>query len=119
MATVMPEWRKVFEAEDSDFGKRGLGAMEVCSSTGMGAPGALLLGTGDHGPKTDRSRPRSVPVNALVAINFRIVATPKLKLGRRHRPCRLGPSQLTISGFVATLVGTFQMGTSRDPFVIC
>jgi hypothetical protein len=40
--------------------------MEVCSSTGMGAPGASHLGTGDHGPKTDRSRPRSVPVNAQV-----------------------------------------------------
>ena len=39
--------------------------MEVCSSTEMGAPGASHLGTGDHGPKTDRSRPRSVPVNAL------------------------------------------------------
>ena len=42
------------------------GAMEVCSSTEMGAPGASHLGTGDRGPKTDRSRPRSVPVNALV-----------------------------------------------------
>jgi hypothetical protein len=40
--------------------------MEVCSSTEMGAPGASHLGTGDHGPKTDRSRPRSVPVTALV-----------------------------------------------------
>jgi len=37
--------------------------MEVCSSTEMDAPGASHLGTGDHGPKTDRSRPRSVPVN--------------------------------------------------------
>ncbi len=46
----MPEWRKIFEAEDSDFWRRGLGAMEVCSSDGM-------VGTGDHGPKTDRSRP--------------------------------------------------------------
>lgn len=45
--------------------------------------------------------------------NCRIVATPKMKPGRRPRPCRLGPSLLTISGFVATLVGTFQMGTSR------
>jgi len=43
--------------------------MEVCSSTEMGAPGASHLGTGDHGPKTDRSRPRSVPVNALVVID--------------------------------------------------
>jgi hypothetical protein len=57
-------------------------------------------------------------ISGLFVIKFRIVATPKLKLGRRHRPCRLGPSQLTISGFVATLGGTFQMGTSRDPFVI-
>jgi hypothetical protein len=32
--------------------------MEVCSSTEMGALGASRLGTGDHGPKTDRSRPR-------------------------------------------------------------
>jgi hypothetical protein len=62
-ATVMPEWRKIFEAEDSDLPD--LGAMEVCSSTEMGAPGASHLGTGGHGPKTDRSRPRSVPVNAL------------------------------------------------------
>jgi hypothetical protein len=61
----MPEWRKIFEAEDSDLPD--LGAMEVCSSTEMGAPGASHLGTGGHGPKTDRSRPRSVPVNALVA----------------------------------------------------
>jgi hypothetical protein len=38
--------------------------MEVCSSNEMGAPGASHLGTGDHGPKTDRNRPRSVPVNA-------------------------------------------------------
>ena len=44
--------------------------MEVCSSTEMGAPGASHLGTGDHGPKTDRSRPRSVPVNAFSTSNF-------------------------------------------------
>ena len=68
-ATVMPEWQKNFEAEDSDFGGGGLGAMEVCSSTEMGAPGASHLGTGDHGPKTDRSRPRSVPVNAHLVSN--------------------------------------------------
>src|ERR1035438_10475137 len=37
--------------------------MEVCSSTEMGGPGASHLGTGDHGPKTHRSRPRSVLVN--------------------------------------------------------
>src|SRR6202163_4552081 len=43
---------------------RDLGAMEVCSSNEMGAPGASHLGAGDHGPKTDRSRPRSVPINA-------------------------------------------------------
>src|ERR1700676_1658519 len=44
--------------------------MEVRSSTEMGSPGASHLGTGDHGPKTDRSRPRSVPVNALVFTNI-------------------------------------------------
>src|SRR5580704_7244164 len=42
--------------------------MEVGSSTEMGAPGASHLGTGDRGPKTDRSKPRSVPVNARVLI---------------------------------------------------
>jgi hypothetical protein len=62
----MPEWRKLFEAEDSDFGGGALGAMEVGSSTEMEAPDALHLGTGDRRPKTDRSRPRSVPVNAPV-----------------------------------------------------
>jgi hypothetical protein len=67
----MPEWRKIFEAEDSDLPD--LGAMEVCSSTEMGAPGASHLGTGGHGPKTDRSRPRSVPVNALVFTDFQWV----------------------------------------------
>ena len=36
--------------------------MEVCSSNEMGAPVASHLGTGDHGPKTYRSRPRSVLV---------------------------------------------------------
>jgi len=43
--------------------------MEVCSSTEMGALGASHLGTGDHGPKTDRSRPRSIPVNAAASWN--------------------------------------------------
>ena len=84
----MPEWRKIFEAEDSDFAG-GLGAMEVCSSTEMGAPGASHLGTGDDGPKTDRSRPRSVPVNALVFINgvgSRIVGYSKIVAGR-FRQC--------------------------------
>jgi hypothetical protein len=55
----MPEWRKIFEAEDSDLPD--IGAMEVCSSTEMGGRAASHLGTGGHGPKTDRSRPRSVP----------------------------------------------------------
>jgi hypothetical protein len=35
----------------------------------MGAPSASHLGTGDHGPKADRSRPRSVPVNASAVLN--------------------------------------------------
>jgi hypothetical protein len=42
--------------------------MEVFSSTEMGAPGASHLGTGDHGPKTDRSRPRSVPVKGFAVL---------------------------------------------------
>jgi hypothetical protein len=60
----MPEWRKIFEVWILTLAA-GLGAMEVCSPTEMGAPGASPLGTGDHGPKTDRSRPRSVPVTRL------------------------------------------------------
>jgi hypothetical protein len=32
----------------------------------MGAPSASHLGTGDHGLKNDRIRPRSVPVNAFL-----------------------------------------------------
>jgi hypothetical protein len=81
----MPEWRKIFEAEDSDLPD--LGAMEVCSSTEMGAPGASHLGTGGHGPKTDRSRPRSVPVNAPVfGYSSRIVGDPEVGrlCGRRQ-----------------------------------
>ena len=42
----MPEWRKIFEAEDSE------------------CPGASCLEGGDHRPNPDRSRPRSVPKNA-------------------------------------------------------
>ena len=51
-----------FEEEDSDFA-------------------ASHLGTGDRGPKTDRSRPRSVPVNAHVVIddaNPRMVGKPEV-----------------------------------------
>ena len=54
--------------------------MEVCSSTEMGAPGASHLGTGDHGPKTDRSRPRSVPVNALVSSERLFTRSPETGL---------------------------------------
>src|SRR5882762_9047250 len=45
--------------------------MEVWPSTEMGAPGASHLGTGDQRPKTDRSRPRSVPVTDLAREAFR------------------------------------------------
>src|ERR1017187_7476380 len=65
-ATVMPEWRKMFEAEDSGFG----GGPRCHGSAffhGNGCPGASHLGTGDHGPRTHRSRPRSIPVNAMAA----------------------------------------------------
>ena len=37
----------------------GLGVMEVCSSTEMGAPGASHLGTGDHGP----NRPKQTTIS--------------------------------------------------------
>ena len=47
-----------FEAEDSDFGGSGLGAMEVGSSTEMGASGASHLGTGDRG--------QDQPVNSVI-----------------------------------------------------
>jgi hypothetical protein len=49
----MGKWRKIFEARDSDCGGGGQGAMEVCSSTEMGAQGASHLG--DNGPKTDEA----------------------------------------------------------------
>jgi hypothetical protein len=52
--------------------------MEVCASTEMDAPSASHLGMGDHGPKTDRSRPRSVPVNALAMLK-RWVTTSRLR----------------------------------------
>jgi hypothetical protein len=39
--------------------------MEVGSSTEMGAPVPRIYETGDRGPKTDRSRPRSVRANGL------------------------------------------------------
>jgi hypothetical protein len=55
--------------------------MEACSSTEMDAPGASHLGTETTDPKTDRSRPRSVPVNALVVIkeaNSRMVGNSSL-----------------------------------------
>jgi hypothetical protein len=42
--------------------------VEVCVSTEMDPPSASHLGMGDRGFKTDRSRPRSVPVNALLLI---------------------------------------------------
>jgi len=57
----MPEWRKIFEAEDSDFGGGGLGAMEVCSSTEMGAqvPRIWERETTDPKPtKADRDQSR-------------------------------------------------------------
>ena len=53
--------------------------MEVCSSTEMGAlEWPRILGTGDHGPKTDRNRPRSVPVNAFSTADSpcRVVGIP-------------------------------------------
>jgi hypothetical protein len=61
----MPEWRKVFEAEDSDFGGGAQVPWKCVLPLNVGAPGASHLGTGDHGPKTDRSSPRSVMVNGL------------------------------------------------------
>jgi hypothetical protein len=61
----MPEWRKIFEAEDSDFA----GVMEVCSSIEMGASGASHLGTGDTDPKPTETDHDQVPVNTLVFNN--------------------------------------------------
>ena len=59
-AAVMPEWRKLFEAGDSDFGGGAWGAIEVCSSNEIGAPNASHLGTGNHAsnqPKQTKRRP--------------------------------------------------------------
>jgi hypothetical protein len=61
--------------------------MDVCSSTEMGEPDASHLGTGGHGPKTDRSRPRSVPVNGLVAMISRIVGHRESGAERRFLAC--------------------------------
>jgi hypothetical protein len=44
----------------------GLGIMEGWYSHETGAPNASHLGTGERAAKTDRSRPRSVAVNALL-----------------------------------------------------
>src|SRR5579863_8573241 len=55
-ATVMPEWRKSFEAEDSDFA--GLGAMEVYSSSEMGK----CLALENARPRT-RSRPKQTMIS--------------------------------------------------------
>jgi hypothetical protein len=64
--------------------------MEVCFSAEMGAPGASHLGTGDHGPKTDRIRPRSVPVSASVVSD-----APHWKnAGRSGTSCGARPIQL-------------------------
>src|SRR5580658_6380573 len=48
----MPEWRKSFEAEDSDFADPG--AMEVYSSTEMDAPSASRIGNAR--PRTQSRR---------------------------------------------------------------
>ena len=56
----MPEWRKFFEAQDSDFGGLGPGGMEVCSSNERGAEGASHLGMGDHRSKT---RPKQTTIS--------------------------------------------------------
>ena len=79
----------------------GLGAMEVCSSTEMGAPVASHLGTGDHGPKTDRSRPRSVPVNALVATELSTsIDWPETGFGEVKAVFRTGGEQLVPYGLL-------------------
>ena len=65
--------------------------MEVWSSTEMGAPGASHLGTGDHGPKTDRSRPRSVPVNAS-AVSDALRSEWQVDFGRRAGRVRYSTS---------------------------
>jgi len=67
----MLEWRNILEAEDSDFGSRAWGPWK-CVLPLNGCPGASHLGTGDHGPKTNRSRPRSVPVNDLLSSTWPI-----------------------------------------------
>jgi hypothetical protein len=60
----MSEWRRYLKWRILTLAA-GLGIMEVCSSNEMGAPNASHLGTGDTQPN-NRSRPRSVPVNAFV-----------------------------------------------------
>src|ERR1039457_2814077 len=90
--------------------------MEVCSSIEMGAPGASHLGTGDHGPKTDRSRPRSVPVNAHPAGNRPptgdvgipdAVRLPITNLKSRPLPVCRGPAQNFTSRFPEAVFRAF------------
>src|ERR1700676_4592798 len=78
--------------------------MEVCSSTEMGALGASHLGTGDHGLKTDRSRPRSVPVNALVITKLGRISSDHVIFNcpRSHMATALGSNP--------TLPPTLKMG---------
>ena len=58
-------------------------AMEVCSSTEMGAPGALHLGAGDHGPKTDR---RAAPLDFQELAGASGVARQSLTLELKGSP---------------------------------
>jgi hypothetical protein len=68
----MLERRKFFELKRRILPlAAGLAAMESVFFHRNGCPRCLAFGNGrDHGPKTDRIRPRSVPVNVL--------ATPKV-----------------------------------------
>jgi hypothetical protein len=71
-------------------------------------PGASHLGTGDHGPKTDRNRPRSVPVNALVVINGLLSGQLENTIEKRGRiTSDMWPSK-TVSNR-----GSFQMTEKR------
>jgi hypothetical protein len=87
--------------------------MKVCSSTEMGAQGASHLGTGDHGPNTDRSRPRSVAVNALVVIESGVNLLDGWQPGNKcwYRPVRLRENRQFLAEHLLNF--RLQMGVFR------
>jgi hypothetical protein len=73
----MPEWRKLFEAGDSDFGG-GAGVPLKCVLPMRSVLQTPRIWEQETTQRTNRSGQREGPVNGLVAINFSIVGNPSL-----------------------------------------